>query len=338
MGARRELQARNAPAVYTNESGELQPSELMLRLGLLLGAGLFFNESLGLPWNRNLFGIAACFVSALIVSTLAFQWRVLGDWRRRTQQVLLAGLFLVLSFPIAAALSPTFGASAIPDFLEGPLSEIIHVARKVPGIPVVIGFLKAMISFIFLALVLIILVMTNSAARRGGLIFVALLNASICLFFYPRLETFVGLVFVALFLHRQWEIPLLISDRVRAHLARPQVEFLRELIRQGSLTTGETRVYLANRPEYFAELLDFQLVEYDPTSRDVVAGRKLGHDASTAVAEKAFGYGRRFVWLMIGLVYFIMPDFLPGPIDDAVVIALCVLSGFNFVKLWGPND
>lgn len=309
--------------------GELPWHEVVFRGGLLLGAGLFFSESPGWPWDRNLFGVAALVVSALIVTTLVFQWRVLGDWRRRTQQALYVLLVLVLTFPVAAALSPSLGTSAIPDYIEAPVMELLARLQTIPGTSMLLGFLRGFLSFLFLAVTLMVLLLAGGPGRRGGLLFIAAVLVAICLFFHPTLECVTGFILLGLFLHNEWEAPLLIPDRVRAALEPSQTAFLRELARAGSLSTGETRLYLENRPELFAELLDYRLVEYDSIARDVLPGRRFLQDPASEAIEKALGYLRRATWLAVGVMYFLLPDLVPGPIDDVIIMALCAASGFN---------
>jgi hypothetical protein len=332
--------AQNAPPraaeeyTITNEQGELRLHELLFRLGLLAGAGAFFHEALGPPWQRNLFGLAALLLSALIVSTMVFKWRVLGDWRRKSQQVLYVLFILVLTIPVAAALSPSFGQSSLPNSVETVLTELISALEKLPAMGLALGLFKGLVSFLFLGLTLVILLLGSSATRRNGIVIVGLLLSIICLFFYPSAETVAGFVFLGLFIGNEWEVPLLVPDKLRPHLRPIQVEFLMELLRQGALTTGETRIYLDNNPRHFEELLELKLVEYDSIAREVQPGVRLLHDPASEFFETVLAVGRRAVWVLFGIIYFLMPDLIPGPIDDIIVMAVCTGSGIRLFDLF----
>ncbi|MCC6547855.1 hypothetical protein IT570_11885 [Candidatus Sumerlaeota bacterium] len=330
------MPARHGASVAS--SGELSPPEFVFRAGLLLVAAYFFHQAVGFPWNRNFFGIAAILLSLLMTTTMVFQWKALGDWRRHSQQVLYVLLVIALTFPIAAALSPSLGRTVLPDFIENPLIQFFAAMRKIPGVSLIASFTQTLLSFVFFVATLAILITTSRGTRRGGLMFILGIQVFICLFFYPVLEMVAGIAMMLLFFKVQWERPLMISDHVRAHLRPAQLDFLRLLMREGSLSAGETRVLLQNESRYFSELLDFHLVRYDAMEREVTPGKRLQSDEDTAPAEKAFAVARRGLWFIVGVAYFLMPDFLPGPFDDLVVLGLCLLSGFNFAKLFGPND
>ncbi|CAN5198005.1 hypothetical protein BH09SUM1_BH09SUM1_07590 [soil metagenome] len=315
--------------------GKLPIFEVCFRLGLLLGAALFFQEAFGSPISRGLSGLAGFFLSALIVSTMALKWRVLGDWRESSQQVLYLALIITLTFPISAALFPTWENSAIPDSLENSLHEMVGFFEAIPGVRLIMGFFKAFVAFIFLIVTLGILVMGSAAKQKGGIIFVAVLLIGICLFFYPCAELAAGFALLGFFFYSEWETPILISEKIRRHLAPTQLEFLLYLLKEQTVSTGETKLYLDNNPHYFAELLDFRLVEYDNFTREVLPGRRLLHDPGSAALETAFSVARRSIWIFMGIIYLIMPDFIPGPLDDMLVLILSAGGGFSFFGLFG---
>lgn len=319
-----------------DERGELRPAEFAYRGGLLLGSALFFFEGLGAPWERNLFGVAALLLSLLITTTLLIQWRVLGDWRRWTVQVLDAGLAVVLTFPIAAALRPELGASFLPDSIEGAVLGFLAEMRGIPGATIVLQVLQNLLAFLFLLLTLVILALGSIGGRRGGIILVGVMMALICLFFYPSAETVAGFLFLGLFLASHWETPLLIPVKVRAMLRPIQREYLRQLLRSGSLSPGETKLYLDQEPQYFAELVDFQLVHYDPIAREILPGPRLLHDPGSAALETFFSGVRRSVWILVGLLYVILPDMIPGPIDDVIILAICTGAGTRLFDMLRP--
>lgn len=305
--------------------------EVLFRCGLLLGAILFFHENLGPPWERNLFGLAGIVVAVLLVLTMTIRLRVLGDWTSRSQWPVYTMLMVALAYPVAAAISPAMGASALPDSLEVPVTAALDSLRLVPGMGAVLALVKGFISFLFLAGTLLALVIATGPAKRGILVGIATILTAIVLFFHPSAETVVGFMFLYLLFYFQWEIPLILPDRVRAHLLPAQREYLLAILRQGSLTTGETRLYLDNNPAYFAELLDLKLVDYDAITREVGPGPRLLHDPAGGAIETATRWIRGGLWIVLALIYFIMPDILPGPVDDLVVLALCSLSGIRAV-------
>ncbi len=326
------LTERLPPDSPVDERGELRLFEVLYRTGLLLGALLFFREALGFPWERGFFGFAGFLLTALMVMTLVFNWRVLGDWRRRTQQWLYMALTLVLSIPVAAALNPRLGGSALPAVVEGALMEVVRTIEAIPGMGIALALFRGLLSFLFLLLTLVILVFGSGKNRRGGLVVVSVMLGAICLLFYPAAETVAGFAFLALFVYTQWETPLLVPDRLRRHLHPAQRDFLLELVRQGSLTTGETKLYLENNPRLFAELMDFRLVDFDPVARDVLPGHRLLHDPASDAMETGFTIVRRTAWIGFGLFYVISPvTLVPGPIDDLIVLIICLANGTN---LW----
>lgn len=326
-------QPRPAPTA----DGELTSEEFAFRLGLLAAALVFFHEGFGSPLQHGIFGAAAVLVSALIVLTMLFQWRVLGDWRRRSQQMLYFAVIVVLSWPIAAALSPTLGQSTLPNGLEILLVNGLALMRETPVAGTILGLVQGILSFGFLIITLGILLLGSGENRRGGVLLVGMMLGAICLFFHPSAETLGGFAFLGIFLATQWEVPLLISDRLRAGLQPIQLEFLHELMREGSLGTGETKIYLQNDPSLFAQLVELRLVVYDSIAREIQPGPRLLHDPATQTLETAFRMLRRCVWIGVGLLYFIMPDLIPGPVDDLVVMFICSGAGGQIADWLTPK-
>lgn len=322
---------------YVRPDGELVPAELLFRIGILLGAAVFLAGGQGTPWSRGPVVMAAgLLMAALVVMTLTFQWRVLGDWRRRSQQAVLAVLVLVLAVPLCAVIWPRLGSSALPESIELALMELQSGISRVPGLSAALEIVRGLIVFIFYALVLVVLIATSGAARRAGFLIISLATVAAALFFYPTPETVVGLIFLGLFFHVQWERPLLVPDRLRPKLSAIQVSYLRDLLKDGAMSTGETKIFLEHDAEAFRELLEFNLVEYDTFTREVLPGVRLLHDPTCETLETILGYARRAVWILLGLVYLLMPDIIPGPFDDAIILAMCSGAGFNwFTTLFG---
>ncbi len=314
-----------------DERGELRLHEFSYRVGLLLGAGLFFHAALGFPWERGLFGVTGMALAALMTVTLVFSWRVFDDWRRRTHQIVYLGFFFALSFPLAAAIEPELGSSLLPGFVETALEDAFAILKAVPGLGLAVRFTLGFLSFLLIAMLLL----TLALSRRAGLSIVAFLTAGLTLFFYPTAECLAGFLFLALFVYTQWEMPVLVPDKLRPHLSPVQWEYLRELTRRGMLSTGETKIYLENQPKNFALLADCHLVEYDPYSRAIYPGRTLLHDPAAAPVEKTFSVTRRLLWFGVGLLYLLLPDLIPGPVDDVIILLLCTMSGTDLLRLAG---
>lgn len=312
--------------------GELQPWELMHRLGLLAAAAFFLAKGTGSPLDRSpVFLAAALALSCLATVTLAVQWRVLGDWRRRTQGIVLLAMAMVLVIPVTAALNPSLGESALPQTVETAIVEVLNALRRIPGVGIAVELVHGVMVFCVTLLMMIVLVAHSGTARRGGIFFVAAMIAGLTLFFHPSAETVAGLALLALFLRTQWEPALLLPAKLRGHLKPAQIEFLRDLVREGGLSTGETKLLLDGDAASFAQLVDFGLAEFDTVSRQVVPGKRLLHDPAAAALEAALGWARRGLWVAAGAIYFLLPDLIPGPIDDLLVMAICAGAGFDWV-------
>jgi hypothetical protein len=309
-------------------TGRIDQAEALFRAGLLLGAVLFLYEAMGPPWIRGIFGVAGFLLAAACVITMLFQWRVLGDWRHPLQQSFAAGLVLTLTIPAAAVLSPTLTQSLLPETVEAAFRETMGTLAKLPGMQALGTLIKALVGFVFLMVALLILAIGSVGRRRAGVNILGISLVVGCIFFYPSAETVAGFFFLFLFVYHHWEVPLILAPKIRAALSSSQREYLRELQQIGSLSTGETRIYLDNRPESFAQLADLQLVRYDNIAREVTPGPRLGHDPASDTLEKAFGAVRRCAWVAVGIVYLLMPN-IPGPIDDLIVMAVTSGVGLN---------
>lgn len=319
---------RAAPA----EDGPDVP-EAAWRAGLLAGAGLFLGQALGWPWERGLTGIGGMLLAFLTVSTMAVRWRTLGDYTRPRQAWLLAGCAAVLSVPLAAALNPTLGASSLPDAIEEPLLLLRGMIESVPGLSLAVLFVQGLVSFALLAMALLALLLGSSGGSRTGVMFVAALSGVLLFFFHPSLELVVGLLLLGAYFHSQWESALILPGHVREALDPVQRRFLRVLVREESLPAGEARVLLEDDPARLARLVDFDLVTYDSTERRVrPSGRLAPGSPEQERAERPFSLLQRTVWFVMGALYLVMPDLIPGPIDDIIIMALCTLAGSNWLN------
>jgi hypothetical protein len=304
--------------------GELTAVELFHRLGVLAGAGLFLAEGQGTPWSRGLMPAGAgLLLAVLVVVTLAFTWRVLGDWRRWSNQLVYVALAAVLTVPLCAALDPRISGSALPTALEIPLAQFLSTLDRMPGVGTAMTLLKGVVVFVLYCVTIAVLLAASGPAQRGGFAFFSVVLALVGLFFHPTAETVVGFALLAYFMRVQWERALLIPEKLRPHLRGVQVDYLRELLREGALSTGETKLYLENNPALFQELLEYGLARYESLTREVVPGERLLHDPAAETLEFGLSVLRRGVWLAVGVVYFVMPDLIPGPLDDLLVMMVC---------------
>ncbi|MBI1293284.1 hypothetical protein GC173_18925 [bacterium] len=310
--------------------------EILFRAGLVLGAWIFFAEAMGHPWTQGFFGVAALLLSFVIVITLLFQWRVLGDWRQPVRIAFAAALIPVIATPIAAVFYPTLGSSLLPDSVETAIRESLGMLAKMPGFAALGTLISGLISFLLLLLCILVLAIAGRNGSRAGIgaIGVALLLAT--LFFYPSAETVAGFLFLGYFLYIHWETPLILPEKILQSLNATQGDYLRQLQQAGGLSTGETRLYLENSPALFEQLVDLQLVQYDAIAREVVPGPKLSHDPAARALESCFSVARRGGWILLGVGYFLMPDLIPGPIDDFIILAITSGIGSDLLgRLFG---
>lgn len=316
---------------FVDESGELRPAEVLFRGGLLLGAALFMGEGIGAPWTRGVFSqLAALLMAALIILTMAMQWRVLGDWRRGSQQLLLCLLTLTLIVPLAGVLSPSMAASALPAELRDALVSISDSVRRIPGLGQLVLFIQGVVLFLFYLGVVTVLILSSGPTSRAGFAVIAALTVALTLFLYPSAETVVGLVLLGFFFRVQWEVPVLVPDVLRPHLGAAQMEFLRELTRSRGLSTLETRIILRDNAKAFGDLIDAKLVDFDPVTRSVHPGQRLLHDPAAETVETALLLARRSIWIGLGIAYFLLPDPIPGYFDDLIVLAICTGAGMGW--------
>ena len=317
----------------TRADGELQPAELSYRLGLLAGVAVFFNETMGGVFDRGPLVLTGAGVMAtLIVLTLATQWRVLGNWRCTTQQAVYLSLVVALTVPLAGLLKPEFTFNLFPEAAQGLTDRISDAISTVPGASLLFKSLAGFVAFLVYAMTLIVLVVASGPNQRSGFAVMAGLMLLASVLFYPNPETFVGIVFLVMFFRAQWERPLLISPRLRQNLTTTEIDYLRELVREGALSTGETKIFLNGDPTYFQRLMEFGFVEYDAFTRQILPGRRLTEDTVSDTLARSLGVARRGVWILFGLVYIILPDLMPGPVDDAIVMAICSGATLDWFK------
>jgi hypothetical protein len=294
---------------------------------------------MGWPWERSPWALVASVPGViLIVTTLVFQLRLVGDWRRRTQLPVYLALGLVLIIPLSSLLSPSLAGSALPEQLREALIEAVRTVSSLWLLGGIADFLLWGAILSAYLLIMAMLVLTRGAFQRGITGALGVLVLFLGLLLHPTAETAVGFALLAWFFWVQFERPLLIPDRLRPHLSDSQIDTLKALDWDGRLTTGETKAYLAHDPAAFGQLLDCGLVEFDPFTRLVLPGHRLRHDATSGALEEFLKTARRWGWLLVGLVYFLLPDFIPGPIDDVIVMFLCAGAGFDWFRSRRTGD
>ncbi len=315
-------------------TGELPGPDILFRISLLIGLSIFLLHVMEPPWKANLFVLAcSSFISLLITATLVFRWRMFGDWRRTSQKIIYVLFFLTLVFLNTGMLSPTTKDTILPDTLERGLGEIWAFGKDLPVISLIFDLMYGALGFLYLFLTLVLLTIGGRVLQKAYIFLFCLFSILLSFFLYPRVEMALAGLYLIVFLIAQFERPLMISDDVRRSLNVVQLRYLRRLLKDQSLTTGETKLFLDNQADYFAELLDHKLVEYDKETREIVPGNRLIHDKSTQRVEANISLIQRLVWFLVGLLYFIMPDLIPGPLDDLIILTICSLTGSNFFRL-----
>jgi hypothetical protein len=314
-------------------NARLDLPEVAYRTGLLLASGLLLVDALGSPLDRGIIGVPAVLLSLLAVATLLFQARTLGDWRQWPSQFLALALTAVLWVPLAAALSPRLGESFMPDVLETPTLLMLQYLGEIPGAAQVGAVISAALSFTFL--VLATLALAVAANRPNGKVLPVLATATFLLnlFFHPTAETLAGHLLLAWFFIVHWQPTLIIDPRVHALLSPAQNRFLLELQQHRVLNTGDTRLLLDNDAAAFQQLLDHQLADYDSIAREVLVGKRLlSTSGAGGPLGTFFAVLRRGGWIALGCLYFLLPDLLPGPIDDMIVLMVTTGAGLNLFR------
>lgn len=303
--------------------------EFSYRLGLLVASGLFLFESVGLPSTHGIFGYAAAALAMLLVLTPATSWRVLGDWREIRRRVLLGSLMFVAWIPLAAAVTPRLGKSAIPDALEGPMMTLFSFVRGMPFGTWISNLGSGLISFSILFFTLICMMLAWKPGRVSPLLAAATLLAALLFFFNPTIEVAIGLLFLGMFIHESWEPALILPMHLAEALSPAQQDFLLYLRTNGVVTAAETPLLLRGTERDLADLLDLGLAAYHPETKTVHPGERLLTESAGGTIDRAMFYATRVIWILLGSLYFMFPDLLPGPIDDLVIMALCTWAGLR---------
>ncbi|MDX2176605.1 MAG: hypothetical protein SF028_09040 [Candidatus Sumerlaeia bacterium] len=285
-------------------------AESMHRAGLLLGAAVFLAAGKGEELSGLAVGLGALFALLLLLS-LAGAWRVLGDTRKGGAGFWLICLWLVLSAVFARSIDPPPAAPA-----EGP--------------PTLLRLGGVVASHALSALLVAALALAVARATRPGrpvaLGWAVVLGVGPSLWRAPEPEWLAGVAFAALFawdLHRP---ALLLPENVEAALDEAQRRFLLRLREAGGLSLGESRLLLAGDGARLLELVDFELAVVDRERRRALPGPMLEARGDTA-PERALAVARAMGWGALALAYVVMPDLVPGPLDDALVALVAAYGG-----------
>jgi hypothetical protein len=300
------------------------------RGGLILGACLFGAEAFGIPAARGDYlaqGLSLA-LAALVVAVIAFDWRMLGDWRDARRLWLNAGAVLAASLPLALLMAPSLQGSALPDGAEKRLVGILETLRSLPFVGVMFTIAGGLFTA-FLALLMSLFVLASRERARGGIIGLAVLGCAGLALLRPSLESAMAVGFLAMFFVYQWEAAVVLPPGVRAALTEEQFRFLRILSREGVVSIGEARLHLRDDAAAFQQLIQLNLVAVDGFAREVTPGTRLAATGLARTLAVTLSWMRRLTWVALGLVYIAMPDLLPGPVDDLVVAAICSSVGFG---------
>lgn len=265
----------------------------------------------------------------LLVLTPAASWRCLGDWREIRRRVLLAGLMAVAWIPLAAAVTPRPGKSAIPDALEGPFMAVLSFMGTLPFGNWMVTFAAGLISFCILFFSLVCMMLSWKPGRVSPLLAAVALLGALLLFFNPTIEVAIGLLFLGMFIHESWEPALILPMHLTEALSPAQQDFLLYLRTNGAVSAAETPLLLKGTEKELADLLELNLAAYDPATKTVHPGDRLFLESSGGPIDRAMFYGSRVIWILLGSLYFLFPDLLPGPIDDLIIMALCTWAGLR---------
>lgn len=310
--------------------GDIGWSEFALRAGTMAGAVVFLAEGLGWPWERGIWAMLTGATWGLLLGVLlVFRWRVMGDWRLVRTAVCqgLAVAPIVVLF--AGLLAPDLSRSALPApmvaVIEGT-AETVDWVR--PFSPILMVLQPLLFVVIFVAGTLTLALADWLGRAPLGLIVLGVASG-VGFFLGPSPETALGLALMATGLWLQWDRPLIVPHVILASLSSLQIEFLRALVRAGRLSTGETRLRLGNDPRLFEPLVECQLVAYDPLAREVIPGPTIDRDETSRMVMAVYDGGVSLFWLLVGVAYLLIPDLIPGPIDDFIIMGICSLVGLR---------
>ncbi|MGF1572530.1 MAG: hypothetical protein ACFCU1_05605 [Sumerlaeia bacterium] len=329
------------PLLASQTAGPILPpktitaQQFFYRLGLLACAVVFLLEGVDLKLQAGLllFGLWLCNSLALLMLLLG--WKVLGDWRSPLNQTLVGLTSVVM--PLYSYL--VFVPSPKQEENLALITQAVGNARTflevVPGGMFIGATIQLLVFFVLLIIVLIITTSQSELFQRTATTLLYAGQAIALLVIYQNVEVVLSIFFFLYFLKSVWEKPLILSQSLEWHLNALQLSYLRELLNEGSLSTGQTKVYLRQQAPLFAELLEHQLVEVDSIAREILPGKRLNNHSAVQIYKSAKSMMRRGIWIVFGLLYLVLPDLLPFTfIDDIIVLLIVSGIGIDWKSLF----
>lgn len=317
------------------EMGVLTTQEFFYRLGLLICAVVFLLEAVALNLQAGilLFGLWLC--NALVLLMLTLGWKVLGDWRQPLNQALLGLASLVIPLYSYALFVPSPKKEENLAVITQAFANARGILEAIPGGMFLGATLQLFFFFIVLLIILIITTAESEWFQRSSVALLFVVQSLSLLLIYQNIELILSLFFLCFFLKTIWHKPLIIPEQLDAHINPLQRNYLRQLLKEGSLSTGQTKVYLQQQATLFAELLDHQLVEVDSFAREIFPGKRMNNHTAVRVYLDARKLLRRAIWIVMGLLYFILPDIIPITfLDDIIVLIITMGIGIDWKAMF----
>lgn len=313
----------------------MSAQEFFFRLGLLVCALVFLLEATNLQLKAGLLLLGIWICNSLLLLMMVLGWKVLGDFRSPLNQTLLGLTSFVLPLYTYLVIVPSPKDEANLALITQAIANARSFLEAVPG-----GmFLGATLQlFVFCVLLIGILMITTADSELFQRSATALFVAGQSLFLlviYQNVELVLSFFFLGTFIKSCWHKPLIIAPQLESHLNATQRNYLRELVKEGSLSTGQTKLYLKQQAQLFAELLEHQLVEVDSIAREIFPGKRLNHHPAFHTYRTAKTLMRRGIWILFGLLYLVLPDLLPFTfIDDLIVMMIVSGIGLDWKSLF----
>ncbi len=297
------------------------------RAGLLLGASLFLADGCGLPWSHGLFGVAALPIAVLLVAMPALSWMRLGDWRDARRGSLLAASTIPVWMVVAAAITPELRSLTPPGTANRAAATLAGGSPLVPFGAMAASLAGAIVAFTHLMALLISLRVAWKPGRPIASVVALVLPGALAVLYHSGAETLVGLLLLGWFFACSHEIALLLPAHMEAALDDRDRAFLAHLRTRGRMREAEAPLLLPRGLERLAELEALGLVHHDRGTGELTPDAAAPQEVATATRRGS--WLARGAWIAAGALYLLLPDLLPGPIDDLVVMLLCSYAGLR---------
>ena len=319
-------------------TGTLSSSEFFHRFGLLGCALAFLLSEVVIPFHAPMLLVGLGIAHGLLILMATLGWRTLGDWRLPLNQILLIFLGLVVTGYVSALWIPQARGEESTTLILGAFEQLRGFLEAVPGGGLLGASLQIALLLVFLGFVFLIITSQSLPFQRAATVLLMLVQMGTLILLYQSVELFFGAIFLAYFLVEQWQRALVLPPLLEQSLKPLQKRYLQELLKEGSLSTGQTRVYLEQQAPLFGELLEHQLVEVDSIAREVFPGKRLNNHPAIQVYDSSRNILRRGLWIIAGLLYLVLPDLLPFTfLDDVVVLSILSGIGLDWGGLFGKN-